>query len=121
MASSVFEVTGDLKDRHATVYKRESSGEVTPTALWSKDIQVDMGGGGLFTTIRDYSKFVQMVLNKGKTQSGQVLVREDTLRMAMEGHLEPPAKQSINDMHIDTFDSKFPWLKRDHSLVCIFG
>ncbi len=35
-----------------------------------------MGGGGLYGTARDYTRFVQMVLNRGKSNGARVLKAE---------------------------------------------
>ena len=39
-----------------------------------------LGGAGLVSTLADYSKFAQMLLNKGKTPTKQI-IREDTFRL----------------------------------------
>jgi len=46
------------------------------------------GGGGLVSSMSDYVKFVQMIVNEG-TWQGQTILRPDTLRLMRTNQLKP--------------------------------
>ena len=45
------------------------------------------GGHGLFSTLEDYSKFAQMLL-EGKTQKGETIISSNMLSQAITNHLD---------------------------------
>ena len=45
------------------------------------------GGHGLFSTLDDYSKFAQMLLN-GKSQKGEIIISSNMLSQAITNHLD---------------------------------
>ncbi len=84
MDSTGFAVTPAMGERLATLHQREPDGRLTPqhrTELppapdW------DRGGGGLYSTVQDYAKFMRMWLGDG----GGVL-KPETVRMAVQNGL----------------------------------
>ena len=40
-----------------------------------------MGGGGLYSTAGDYLKFVRMMLNQGKSDGGQAVLKPETVAL----------------------------------------
>ena len=48
-----------------------------------QDPEFEMGGGGLYSTVSDYAKFVRMILNKGRSGSTQVLRPETVEAMSV--------------------------------------
>lgn len=57
------------------------------------------GGHGLFSTIEDYSKFAQMLLD-GKTQKGEIIISRNMLLQAITNHLD----LKFFPLEIKTFD-----------------
>ena len=45
-----------------------------------------MGGGGLYGTARDYIKFTQMILNKGRGNGNRVL-KPETVALMAQNHI----------------------------------
>jgi CubicO group peptidase (beta-lactamase class C family) len=54
----------------------------------SQDPEMFMGGAGLYGTVPDYIKFLQMFLNDGRAQGGQVLLPE-TVELFTANHIGP--------------------------------
>ena len=48
-----------------------------------------MGGGGLWGTAEDYLKFVRMMLNDGRTDSGQALFKPETVALMSRNAMGP--------------------------------
>lgn len=48
---------------------------------------MDMGGQGLYSTVGDFLRFIRMWLNEGRADSGEQVVRADTVRAATRNHL----------------------------------
>ncbi|KZT62902.1 4-chloro-3-hydroxybutyrate hydrolase [Calocera cornea HHB12733] len=117
MTSTSFNMRPDMLARKAAPYTRKD-GKIVPNGseLFAFEVDQESGGGGLWSTAEDYAKFVRMILAGGKTPEGKVLIKKETLDLGMQGHLEPKAKQSVNDAHVETALSKFPGAKRDYGL-----
>ncbi|KZT55644.1 beta-lactamase/transpeptidase-like protein [Calocera cornea HHB12733] len=120
MDSTVFNLTPQLLERKTTLFQREADGRAVARAdEWPHKVEVDMGGGGSWSTARDYAKFVRMLLLGGRTPSGQEILSPATYALGMSGALEPEAKESCNAFHKlpGTTLSKFPGAKRDYALI----
>jgi CubicO group peptidase (beta-lactamase class C family) len=85
MASTAFRITDDMRSRLAKIHHRGPDGALTP----DRDLELpqepefEMGGGGLYSTVGDYLKFVRMMLNEGRSDRGeQVLGRETAKQMS---------------------------------------
>ena len=44
--------------------------------------EFEMGGGGLYSTLGDYARFLRMILNKGEGERGRVLAPETVETMS---------------------------------------
>jgi len=54
----------------------------------SYDLQWHSGGGGIHTTVEDYSKFLTMILNEGVGNARRLLKKETVDYMTKQNHLE---------------------------------
>jgi CubicO group peptidase (beta-lactamase class C family) len=91
MDDTGFEVPEEDFDRLAMIYTRnEESGELTPvpdmTNGVKKKVTLFSGGGGLVSTLSDYSKFGQMLLNGGELNGVRIL-QESTVKMIMSDQM----------------------------------
>src|SRR4029453_8418751 len=73
MDSTAFRITDDMRKRLARIHHRGADGALTPHPPIQTPTQpeFEMGGGGLYSTAGDYLKFVRMMLNQGKPDSGE--------------------------------------------------
>ena len=71
MTSTTYRPGGDLKCRLATLHHRDEDGSIAVGKAMPPG-EVDSGGGGLYSTAADYSRFCQMVLNQGTPDSADM-------------------------------------------------
>ncbi len=74
MSSTAFKITPDMRARLAKIHQRGDDDKLTPVDLEiPQEPEFEMGGGGLYSTVGDYGKFVRMILNNGNGNGNQVL------------------------------------------------
>lgn len=78
MRDTSFLVPSAKRDRVATIYRAGLNDSLTPLPKIYGSATFFSGGGGLFSTARDYSRFAQMLLNKGEFE-GQRIVKPGTI------------------------------------------
>ena len=77
MRSTGFKITPDMRSRLAKVHQRDDAGQLAPVDMEVPQApEFDMGGGGLYSTVGDYVKFIHMILNKGMAHGQQLLKPE---------------------------------------------
>jgi CubicO group peptidase (beta-lactamase class C family) len=82
MEDTGFLIRKKQRGRFATMYQRESSGELKPIpAGMPQAPEFFMGGGALFSTPRDYISFLRMLLNDGSLNGNQLLKPETVALM----------------------------------------
>ena len=101
MHDTAFHMTPQMRVRKATIHQRLEDGQLVPTDFEVPQTpQFEMGGGGLYSTVGDYLKFIRMILNRGQAASGQVLKPETVELMSSNqmGELEVLPLKSTNRM-----------------------
>ena len=78
MTDTSFQVPEAKRDRVATVYSAGSSLSALPKSFGSATYF--SGGGGLFSTAHDFSRFAQMLLNGGEFE-GKRVIKKDSLAL----------------------------------------
>jgi methyl acetate hydrolase len=73
MADTAFRLNEEQTKRLSQLYLRTSQGLELFERSEPKNPEFDAGGGGLYSTVRDYLTFAQMILHKGKFNGAQVL------------------------------------------------
>jgi len=77
MHDTAFKITPSMRERLAKIHQRGDDDGFTPLDLEiPQEPEFEMGGGGLYSTVGDYLKFIRMILNKGAANSQQVLKPE---------------------------------------------
>ena len=77
MTDTAFRITPSMRQRLAKIHQRGADGTLVATDLEiPQDPEFEMGGGGLYSTVGDYLKFVRMMLNHGRARSEQLLKPE---------------------------------------------
>ena len=84
MNSTTFHPDAALQSRLATIYRRAPAGGLEPDRTWSvlSPLPFPSGGGGLFSTLHDYARFGQMLLNGGELDGQRVLGRKTVETMS---------------------------------------
>ncbi len=79
MDDTAFRITPAMQERIATIHARGEDGNWVPMEfIVEQDPEFEMGGGGLYSTVDDYLKFIRMILNKGAA-NGHRLLRPETV------------------------------------------
>ena len=95
MGDTGFYVPAEKLGRVATLYHihegMKPDGRAYPT---SKPV-FESGGGGLFSTVSDYSRFAQMLLHGG-TLDGERILGRKTIELISRDHLTPPQQATHN-------------------------
>jgi len=73
MPDTGFRINDEQTKRLAQIYLRTPEGLKPFERNQPKNPEFDAGGGGLYSTVRDYLKFAQMILHKGTFNGAQVL------------------------------------------------
>ena len=94
MPDTGFSVPADKRDRLAKVYNLQDGTLVPAEQILSvaPGESPELGGAGLFSTIGDYARFAQKLLNGGQLDGTRVLGRKtvEFMRTNRLAHLDPP-------------------------------
>jgi CubicO group peptidase (beta-lactamase class C family) len=84
MKDSGFELSPEQMSRLARVHQRQTDGSLQPLAIDMPPPRPEFwaGGGGLYSTGRDYLRFLQMILNRGHLDGARLLRPETVAAMA---------------------------------------
>lgn len=89
MTDTSFALPPEPGSRRAVLHHRATDGSLTPNHRWSMpaDPEVQMGGQGLYSTVPDYLRFIRMWLNDGRSDTGEQILRPETVADASRSHL----------------------------------
>ena len=83
MKDTAFAHTPGMAERAASLYARQADGSLTPTTRAAGgEPEFELAGSGLFSTMLDYSRFIQMLLNDGELDGVRVLEATTVGQMA---------------------------------------
>jgi len=84
MDSTAFKITPAMAERRAKVHRRGDNGAFEATdMIIEQNPEFEGGGGGLYSTVGDYLKFIRMILGKGTANGSQVLKPETVEMMSV--------------------------------------
>lgn len=92
MKDTAFYVPAEKLHRLAAIHRHGEDGRLTVVvddllgAYAEKGLGIPSGGGGLFSTIGDYARFIQSLLNGGELDGVRILGRK-TIQLAMQNSL----------------------------------
>jgi len=92
MTETTFRPDAALSARVATIHHRTPNGlERDDAAMQFGTLAFPSGGGGLFSTLHDYTRFAQMLLNRGELDDVRVLGRKTVEMMTSDqtSHIPP--------------------------------
>jgi methyl acetate hydrolase len=105
MKSTSFKLTQSQLERLATMHKRGAAGtlEVDPF-IFVQEPEFEQGGGGLYSTMQDYTRFMQMLLRNGEFDGNQVLKPETVQTMC---------QNQMGDLDVVELKTALPHLSND--------
>ncbi len=91
MSDTGFSVPEAKRGRIATIYEKGKDGKLKPAKPGllvrpEPGPKPESGGGGMFSTVGDYARFMQMLLGEGQLEGTRVLSRK-TVELMMANHL----------------------------------
>lgn len=93
MTETSFTLPDDKKERFAEVYgwnKDKKALQINPQrndiTHYEPGYEMESGGGGLVSTIHDYGRFVQMLVNKG-TLAGKTILKPESIALMAENQI----------------------------------
>lgn len=72
-----------------TPYRDDGDGEWTPTPVPVRELS--QGPGGIFTSVRELGRYLQMYLREGRAPDGTQILTPDSIDRMVEGHTDTPA------------------------------
>ncbi len=93
MTSTGYRFFGDIEGRMVPMYRRNADGTLSRSEgmfddRHRADAIYEGGGAGLFSTVRDYLRFAQMLANGGELDGVRVMGRK-TIDLMRRNHLNP--------------------------------
>lgn len=88
MTDTGFEIAPDQAGRHAAVHAQTPAGLAAIPFALPRNPDVLSGGGGLYSTVQDYGRFMRMLLNGGTLQGARILSPE-TVTSLTQTHTGP--------------------------------
>jgi methyl acetate hydrolase len=81
MDDTAFRISDGMRGRLAKIHHRGPDGALTadPALEITQEPEFEMGGGGLYSTAGDYLKFVRMMLNDGRSDGGEAVLKPETV------------------------------------------
>ena len=95
MEDTGFFVPAEKQDRIATLYQINEGMKPAEQEYPDRSPAFESGGGGLFSTVPDYSRFAQMLLHGG-TLDGERILGRKTVELISRDHLTPRQQESHN-------------------------
>jgi len=103
MKDTFFKIPEDKKARLSSLYDWKEPGTLQKNSRLDAEYQSgtlnESGGGGLLSTLSDYSRFAHMLANGGTLEGERILGRKTVELMAMN-HLRPEQVPSFNWEHL---------------------
>lgn len=93
MTDTGFFVPVEKQDRIATIYHIKEGMRPNERNFASEKPAFESGGGGLFSTVKDYSRFAQMLLHGGTLDGVRILGRK-TIDLISTDHLTPKQQET---------------------------
>jgi methyl acetate hydrolase len=105
MASTAFKITPDMETRRAWLHTRGEDGTLEPyDFVKPQDPEFEEGGGGLYSTCRDYTRFTRMMLNNGELDGLRIISPETVALMS---------RNAIGDLSVGPLKTVMPDLSND--------
>lgn len=123
MSDTGFECPAEKRSRLASVHRREEDGSLVPITLDPPSSPEVYGAGyGLYSTARDYTAFLMMLLNEGRANGVQSL-KPATVNYILENHIDD--LEVVNLVSVNaavTCDAEFfPGMIKKQSLLTMIN
>jgi CubicO group peptidase (beta-lactamase class C family) len=108
MTDTTFRLRPDMRARLAGMHARGADGTLTPIPFEvEQDPEFEMGGGGLYSTARDYMAFARMILNGGRHGRERLLKATTVAEMARDQIAPLSVRPMVSAVPAATNDADF--------------
>ena len=102
---------GDMREKMVTPYAKDENGNLTPTFAMFDDrfepeAKYEAGGAGLFSSVRDYVKFSQM-LACGGVYNGERIIGRKTIDLMRSNQLNETQLKEFRNPYLDGYGYGF--------------
>ncbi len=105
MTSTAFRITDDMRSRLSDMHARLEDGSLVPMEFEiPQEPEFEMGGGGLYSTILDYARFLQLFLNRGRAGDVAVVKPETVAEMT---------RNNMGDLRVELLKTANPGYSHD--------
>ncbi|WP_423923210.1 serine hydrolase domain-containing protein [Candidatus Poriferisodalis sp.] len=105
MSDTAFRISDDMRSRISAMHARMEDGSLVEMPFEiPQDPEMEMGGGGLYSTIDDYCRFLSMMLNGGSVD-GRQIVSADTHQQMVSN--------AMGDLRVTMLHSAIPPYSND--------
>ena len=103
MTSTGFRITASMRTRLATIHMRTPENSFSPMTDFElpQEPEFEMGGGGLYSTVNDYGRFLQMILNQGAANNGVPVLKPETVAMMSVNQIGPHRISGIKSTDVE--------------------
>ncbi|HEY4040643.1 MAG TPA: serine hydrolase domain-containing protein [Rhodopila sp.] len=108
MIDTGFKIGDTQRQRLAKIHSRTADGLASTDTELPQDPEFEMGGGGLYATVGDYLKFVQMIMHGGTFNGIPVLKPETVATMS---------RNAMGDLVCNPMKSAVPWATNDVDFI----
>jgi methyl acetate hydrolase len=106
MTETGFRIRDDQRGRLAKIHHRGDDGSLVAGDLEiEQNPEHEMGGGGLYGTVGDYMKFIRMMLNGGRADSGAQVLKPETVALM--------SRNAMGDLRVTKLPTLAPPLTLD--------
>ena len=115
MDDTDFIQTDAQRRRRASVHTKGADGSMEPIEHEvAQTPEFFMGGGGLCGRPTDYAAFLEMMLNGGKSRSGEAVLRPETIALMGENSIAPLSAGAVKSVmpHLSNDFDFFPGLRQ---------
>jgi CubicO group peptidase (beta-lactamase class C family) len=107
MDSTAFFITPSMRERWPRSIIAGPDGALAPDMALEipQQPEFEMGGGGLYGTAGDYAKFVRMMLNRGRSDRGDPVLKPETVAQM--------SKNAMGDCRVGLLKTEMPPLSND--------
>jgi len=107
MDSTAFFITPAMRERLARIHHRGPDGSLAPDMALEipQQPEFEMGGGGLYGTAGDYAKFVRLMLNQGRSDRGEQVLKPETVAQM--------SRNAMGDCKVGLLRTAIPPLSND--------
>ncbi|WP_419841086.1 serine hydrolase domain-containing protein [Candidatus Poriferisodalis sp.] len=108
MSDTAFKISDDMRSRLSAMHTRTDDGTLVEMPFEiPQEPEFEMGGGGLYSTLDDYCRFLAMMLNGGSLGGNQIVTPETHAQMTANAMGDVRVTKLVTAAPPFSFDAEF--------------